>query len=176
MRTPFIIVCLLLLSQSAQSQKSDDPVYALKLELLKPLTWVQMGGYVIEPEFSVHHNKWAYNITMGFNNINADEIYRQLDYNNTGWHGQAGVQYKAVGFLDGLSGLYFGININMAKFKETGTIIFEGEYFDDYQVILAQTNTNWGMNWLTSIKLNLGERIFTDFTARIAKAITQYKE
>lgn len=174
-----IFLCLVFTGSYAQDQAQLYPgekAFIVKLEMIKHLFWAGEGGYVLEPEFSYHNKRLVYNFIAGMSKV-QEMLYDELDYENKGRYLQAGMEYHLSGKNAPVTnGFFIGFDLTVADFEETGSVLFEGDYFDDYEAVLTQDNLSTAFSWSISSKTVLGKHLALDATLRLSRIIGDFDQ
>ncbi|UII27982.1 hypothetical protein LVD15_06045 [Fulvivirga maritima] len=162
------------LAQTEESQERD--AIFLKLELFKQAFAIQRG-YVLEPELAWQHDRLNFNFTYGYSQYKRSSLYKELDYLNKGNYYQLGLLYQIVASKQYFGqGLFVGVQMSYADFKETGSVTFDGPYFGDYTSNLEQSNELYSLVYMLSFKKMLSDHLILDLTGRICTVLDDYNQ
>ncbi len=180
MKGIFLLTALSVSLQYGYGQEEQEPLqnnaFIVRVDVMKPLYWAANGGYVFEPEFSFHHKRLVYTLALGISRA-EQVIYQELNYSNKGRYLQAGLQLQLFANNNSVTnGLFVGGHVGISDYEETGRVVFDGDYFGDYEARLAQDNISATFSWLASYKAVLGKHLALEAILRISQVLESFDE
>lgn len=124
-----LLFCLFLYGQAVFGQNKDRNL-CIGIDVFKNLPPLVKGYFfqkslIVEPSLLIPlgNKSWYLNISPGYSAIQANPIYKNLDYNNQGIFLKAGLNYLAGDYLS------FGVLACFSRYDEFGSYVLKGPYY-----------------------------------------------
>ncbi|MDH5366944.1 MAG: DUF6048 family protein [Cyclobacteriaceae bacterium] len=174
----FVANTVTLQAQNDEEAKPPSSQKFVSVEVMKPMFWFMRDlGYVIEAEFSYQHKALIYNINGGYSDI-KDEIYDDLDYQNTGSYVKFGIGFQ-LNYSNKVirsSSLIIGTNLIFTSFDESGIVLND---FSNYGVLgeaITQKNSPRGGEFYFTYRKVFDSNFFFSATPRIAVVLSRFND
>ncbi|MEM9390138.1 MAG: hypothetical protein AAGA02_06670 [Bacteroidota bacterium] len=172
-----LVIILLFYQHILLGQEQDKTSVYANLEVGKAFAWVTEGSIYFAPNVTIYRPGFSATLLVGWVNIDS-EIYQEMLYSNIGYFTKmsASLRLASFGSTNYVDGLYVGFGMGVSDFDEEGSVTFEGNYFDDYQVELTQSNRLLMFSYTTSVRTTLTKKWMFTAGLELSYIATEYDQ